>query len=278
MKVSICRRLVRRDPVRTLLAVFDQTDNATRTVVDITAAWIIPAALEMMDQLTISAVAKAAPGVYPSDAAAVLLVEIEGIREHTERAVREQGMVGICIRPSAYKDDLPLNHRVYDRFWATCQDLDVAVALNWDDFLRFGAELPVGDDTLVIYDAQCTLGPEGIPLAGVRPKEVIAAPITQIAKETTGTDKAKNTVVLGLMAGWFGFAPDALLAGIRRKLGKKGGDVLERNERAFEAGRQYAASHPSTTARTLVRAPSPNPPARCRRAWSSSTPGPAPRG
>jgi glycolate oxidase len=85
-KVAV--RLMRtRESVRTLLAIFDRTDDATRTVVDITAAGIIPAALEMMDQLTISAVTKATPGVYPSEAAAVLLVEVEGVREHTARAV-----------------------------------------------------------------------------------------------------------------------------------------------------------------------------------------------
>jgi 2-oxoglutarate ferredoxin oxidoreductase subunit alpha len=122
--------------------------------------------------------------------------------------------------------------------------LDVAVALNWDDFLRFGAELPVGPQTVVIYEAQCELGPEGIPLHGVRPAEVIAAPIAKLAREVGKTDKAKNTVVLGLVAGWFGFAPEALLAGIRRKFGKKGPEVLESNERAFEAGRQYAAANP----------------------------------
>ena len=44
--------------------------------------------------------------------------------------------------------------------------LDVAVALNWDDFLRFGAELPVGGPTVVIYDAQ-TRRARALPLAGV---------------------------------------------------------------------------------------------------------------
>ena len=81
-------RLMRtRESVRTLLAIFDQTDRATQTVVDITAAGIIPAALEMMDQLTIEAVERGASCGYPRDAAAVLLVEIEGVREHTERAL-----------------------------------------------------------------------------------------------------------------------------------------------------------------------------------------------
>ena len=86
-KVAV--RLMRtREAVQTLLAVFDRMEPATQTVVDITAAGIIPAALEMMDQLTIEAVEKGKPVGYPRDAAAVLLVELEGVREHAERAAR----------------------------------------------------------------------------------------------------------------------------------------------------------------------------------------------
>jgi 2-oxoglutarate ferredoxin oxidoreductase subunit alpha len=129
--------------------------------------------------------------------------------------------------------------------------LDVAVALNWDDFLRFGAELPVGSGTVVIYDQQHAKADGSIPIAGVRPAEIVAAPISQLAKDIGGTDKAKNTVVLGLMAGWFGIAPNAIISGIRRKFAKKSEEVLAKNEKAFEAGRAYAEAHPLTSARTL---------------------------
>ncbi len=47
-----------------------------------------------------------------------------------ERAVNKLGLRGIFIRPSAYVDELPLNHSVYDPFWAACQDLDVPVGLH----------------------------------------------------------------------------------------------------------------------------------------------------
>jgi len=46
------------------------------------------------------------------------------------RAVQELGLVGVCVRPSAYVEELPLSHPVYDRFWAACQDLDVPVAFH----------------------------------------------------------------------------------------------------------------------------------------------------
>jgi len=76
-----------RESVRTLLAIFDDMDFATKTVVDITSAGIIPAALEIMDQTTIEAIERGAPVGLPRDAAAVLIVEVEGLSEQTERAI-----------------------------------------------------------------------------------------------------------------------------------------------------------------------------------------------
>ena len=93
------RLMPMREAVRTLLAIFDRMDLATQTVVDITAAGIIPAALEMMDQLTIEAVERGRPVGYPRDAAAVLLVELEGVREHTERTATL--VQAICSRNGA---------------------------------------------------------------------------------------------------------------------------------------------------------------------------------
>jgi glycolate oxidase len=85
---KIVVRLMRaRESVRTLIAIFDQMDAATQTVVDITAAGIIPAALEMMDRTTIEAVERGAPVGLPRDAEAVLIVEVEGVAEHTERSI-----------------------------------------------------------------------------------------------------------------------------------------------------------------------------------------------
>jgi len=93
-------RLMRvRESVRTLLAVFDRMDDATRVVVEITGAGIVPAALEMMDQTTIEAVERGAPAGFPRDAEAVLLVEVEGLLEYTARALRE--VEGICRRSGA---------------------------------------------------------------------------------------------------------------------------------------------------------------------------------
>jgi 2-oxoglutarate ferredoxin oxidoreductase subunit alpha len=129
--------------------------------------------------------------------------------------------------------------------------LDVAVALNWDDFLKFGAELPVNGRTTVVYESATGVAADRLPLPGVTPWEAIAVPIAEMAKKNAGTEKAKNSVVLGLLAGWLGVGRDSLLAGLRRKFAKKGAEVLQGNENAFAAGVQYATDHPLREARTL---------------------------
>src|SRR5205809_7249756 len=74
-----------RESARTLLSIFDRMAGATQTVVDITAAGIVPAALEVMDRLTIDTVQTRAPVGYPRDADAVLLVEPVVMRDSRER-------------------------------------------------------------------------------------------------------------------------------------------------------------------------------------------------
>jgi glycolate oxidase subunit GlcD len=71
-----------RDPqaVRTLLADFAHMDDAARAVSSIIAAGIVPAALEMMDGAAIRAVeASIYAAGYPTDAAAILLCELDGL-------------------------------------------------------------------------------------------------------------------------------------------------------------------------------------------------------
>jgi glycolate oxidase len=72
-------RLVRApEAQRTLLAVFESVDAASAAVSGIIAAGVIPAALEMMDRLIVQAVEAAFRIGLPTDAGAVLLVELDG--------------------------------------------------------------------------------------------------------------------------------------------------------------------------------------------------------
>jgi 2-oxoglutarate ferredoxin oxidoreductase subunit alpha len=133
--------------------------------------------------------------------------------------------------------------------------LDVAVALSWDDFLKFGAELPVSGTTIVIYEAKTGVAPTALPLSGVTPRDAFPVPIGDMAKQATGTDKAKNTVVLGLVAGWFGMARAAMLRGIEKRFARKGAALVEANEKAFALGEQFAKEHPLSNPRSMGRPP-----------------------
>jgi 2-oxoglutarate ferredoxin oxidoreductase subunit alpha len=130
--------------------------------------------------------------------------------------------------------------------------LDVAVALDWNDFLKFGAELLVDGRTVVIFDSASGVLPDRLPLQGVRPIEVLAVPIAEITRASSGNDKAKATVVLGLLAGWCGLPRQALLNGIRLKFARKGADVIAANEGAFAAGLAFADGRPLRTPRLLA--------------------------
>jgi glycolate dehydrogenase FAD-linked subunit len=73
-------RLTETPPhVATMLVAFDSIEAAAATVSDIIRAGIIPAALEMMDRLMVIAVENFVHAGYPTDAAAVLLIEVTGL-------------------------------------------------------------------------------------------------------------------------------------------------------------------------------------------------------
>jgi glycolate dehydrogenase FAD-linked subunit len=79
------------ESVRTMLADFPTVRAASEAVSAIIAAGIVPAALEMMDRACVAAVeASIYAAGYPTDAAAVLLVELDG---QTEAVEAEAAMV-----------------------------------------------------------------------------------------------------------------------------------------------------------------------------------------
>ena len=84
--VRLCRK---PEAIKTILAIYDQVADATRTVAAITARGITPAALEMMDGFTLRAVEEATHAGYPMDCAAVLLIEVEGLKEAVEEHAEE---------------------------------------------------------------------------------------------------------------------------------------------------------------------------------------------
>jgi glycolate oxidase len=87
---KITLRIVRKpEAVRTLLAAFPSTDEAGGAVSGIIAAGIVPAAIEMMDPLSIEAAEAAVHAGYPKDAGALLIVELDGPEAEVEHQFEE---------------------------------------------------------------------------------------------------------------------------------------------------------------------------------------------
>jgi len=87
---AACVRLTPIAPaVRTMLLDFERVADCAATVSAIVAAGVVPAALEMMDRGIVRAVENFAHAGYPTDAAAVLLVELDGLEAGVEAQARE---------------------------------------------------------------------------------------------------------------------------------------------------------------------------------------------
>jgi glycolate oxidase len=100
--VEITLRVVPRPAaVRTLVAFFDNTSEAGQAVSDIVSAGLVPAAMEMMDRLSIEAAEGATHAGYPTEAGAALIVELDG--SAAECDVGFEQVQGICDSNGAWE-------------------------------------------------------------------------------------------------------------------------------------------------------------------------------
>ena len=83
-----CRLTPNPEKAITLLGVFDSVHKACEGVSAIVRRGIIPAAMEMIDKVTIYAVEQALKPGFPTDAEAVLIVEVDGLEEGLEEEAR----------------------------------------------------------------------------------------------------------------------------------------------------------------------------------------------
>jgi len=97
-------RLMRKpELVKTVLAIYDSADHAGQTVAEITARAITPVAVEMLDGVMLQMVEQATHAGYPMDAAAVLLIELEGLREAVEEQVEQIRQVATACHAREFR-------------------------------------------------------------------------------------------------------------------------------------------------------------------------------
>jgi glycolate oxidase len=101
--------------VVTLLAVFDTVQQASETVSSIISGGLIPAAMEMMDRLTLQAAEAGLQCGYPPDAGAVLLVELDGLQDVIEtQATRVRAE---CLERGATEVRLASTQKEREMLW-----------------------------------------------------------------------------------------------------------------------------------------------------------------
>jgi glycolate oxidase subunit GlcD len=93
---KIAVRLQRNPPgIKTMLAIFDTTEDASKAVSAIIAAGLVPATIEMMDQKIIGMIEPFAHAGLPLDAGAVLIIEVDGYPESLDTQIEE---IAILLR------------------------------------------------------------------------------------------------------------------------------------------------------------------------------------
>ncbi len=101
---------------KSIVAVFKTIEEASETVADIIASKIIPATLEIMDNFTIRAVEDFSRAGLPRDAAALLLIELDGYPGQVE----EDGSrtVEICKKHGAHQIKTAENDAEREKIWS----------------------------------------------------------------------------------------------------------------------------------------------------------------
>jgi len=120
------RLLPQPEAKRTMLAIFDDLDDASRTVSAIVAEGILPTTLEMMDNLLIQCAEDFTGAGLPRDAAAILLIEVDGFEEALDRQVAT--VQEVCAAQGVREVRAATSAKEVDDLWLARRTIIGAVA------------------------------------------------------------------------------------------------------------------------------------------------------
>ena len=128
------------ETVKTILAVFANMEDASSAVAGMIARRIVPAAIEMMDNLTIRAIESRAPSGYPVEAEGVVLIEVDGIREAVDQqaAAVEQ----VCLDNRALSVRLARDEAERAALWAGRKGAFAAIGRLTPDYYTVDGVVP----------------------------------------------------------------------------------------------------------------------------------------
>lgn len=113
---AILRIMPKAEAVKTMLCIFNSIEDGGNTVTAVIGAGIIPATLEMMDNLTIKAVEEAYRVGFPLDAAAILIIEIDGLADGMDRLTER--IIEICRQNNVREIRVAKDQAERDKIWA----------------------------------------------------------------------------------------------------------------------------------------------------------------
>ena len=112
---------------KTALVEFGSIEDASRTVNEILLAGIVPATLELMDQTAINCIEKAMNLGLPTDVAAFLLIESDGVE--LESSVQEIEAIGnICSKTGATKVSIAKDEAERANLWKARRSISPSLA------------------------------------------------------------------------------------------------------------------------------------------------------
>jgi glycolate oxidase len=136
----VLRIMPKPEAVKTMLAIYNTLKDAGNTVSAIIAEGIIPATLEMLDKLTIKAVEESIHAGFPMDAEAVLLIELDGLKDGIERLAGK--IVEICKKNNVREVKVAKNEADRAQLWAGRKGAFGAVARLRPNYLVCDGTVP----------------------------------------------------------------------------------------------------------------------------------------
>ena len=136
----VLRIMPKPEAVKTMLAIYNTLEDAGRTVSAIIADGIVPATLEMLDRLTIKAVEESIHAGFPLDAEAVLLIELDGLKDGMERLAER--IMEICKKNNVREVKAAKTEAERTQLWAGRKGAFGAIARLRPNYLVCDGTVP----------------------------------------------------------------------------------------------------------------------------------------
>jgi len=136
----VLRIMPKPEAIKTMMAIYNSLEDAGRTVSAIISDGIVPATLEILDNNTIKAVEASVKAGYPLDAAAVLLIELDGMKDGMERLAER--IMEICKKNNVREVKAAQSEAERAQLWAGRRGAFGAVARLRPNYLVCDGTVP----------------------------------------------------------------------------------------------------------------------------------------